>query len=99
MWVLWNRDREKPGKSSLVFREGCRPEHCLDLQTKQEVPLERETAEVRTGELEFGPADIRDPANAARRNLPGAAGVAESAARVVARHDAAPEEAAAVSRS
>ncbi|MCX6902410.1 MAG: hypothetical protein NTW03_02790 [Verrucomicrobia bacterium] len=58
VWVLFNRDREKAGKSSLVFREGCRPERCLDLQTKQEVPLVREGTEVRTPELEFGPADI-----------------------------------------
>jgi len=59
VWVLFNRDQTKPGKSSLVFREGCRPEQCLDLQTKQEVPLVRDAAGVRTPELEFGPADIR----------------------------------------
>jgi hypothetical protein len=59
VWVLFNREREKPGKSRLVFRAGCRPEHCFDLQTRQEVPLVREGAEIRTAELEFGPADIR----------------------------------------
>ena len=59
VWVLFNRDQTKPGKSSLVFREGCRPEHCFDLQTKQEVPLVRDAAGVRTPELEFGPADTR----------------------------------------
>ena len=58
VWVLFNRDREKAGKSSLVFRAGCRPERCFDLQTKQEVPLLRDGAGVRTVELEFAPADL-----------------------------------------
>lgn len=59
VWVLFNRDREKTNKSCLLFRADCRPEFCLDLQTKQPVPLVRAGAEGRTVELAFGPADIR----------------------------------------
>ena len=59
VWVLWNRDREKAGQSSLVFRENCRPGYCLDLQTRQEVPLLRDDAGLKTAALDFGPSDIR----------------------------------------
>lgn len=59
VWVLWNREREKTGNSRLVFREGCRPEHCIDLQTRQVVPLLRDDVGIRTAELDFGAGDIR----------------------------------------
>ncbi len=59
VWILWNWDRNKAATVDFAFRDGLKPEACIDLKTKKAMDLTSTPDGARLAGLAFQPLDIR----------------------------------------